>query len=195
MARIELDENSNNEDARAGVRRLTRSVEVADVLGLLMILVTGMSAYATWRTAELASQVLVITARPYLGTADVHFDRTNTEEPRVVADLRNFGTVQATDTAVDGYLLFNGNKVTGRHRGPTTVIDGGVFSPGVPHPVYFHLPADTYQAVQQAKGRLQLKIEMRYSGPGGDHHCYAKSFSYDRDDNEFYSDHGTLACK
>jgi hypothetical protein len=194
MERPNFDQSANSEELRSGIRRLVVSVELADLLGLLMILATAFSAYSTWRTAELAGQLLLITARPYLGNAGVHFDRTNTDEPRVVADLRNFGSVQATDTTIEGQLLFNGQQVAGK-KGPRSTIFAGVFSPNVPHLTYFHLPADTYHEAIDGKGKLQLKLEMRYAGPNGDRHCYSKSFTYDSDDGEFYSDHGTLSCK
>ncbi|MGO9606402.1 MAG: hypothetical protein ACLQAT_23935 [Candidatus Binataceae bacterium] len=186
--------DSQREEIRAGFRRLSTSVEIADLIGVLMILVTGLSAYATWTTARLASQLLTITARPYLGVQGVRFDRTDSNEPRVLADLRNFGSVQATDAVITGHLLFDGKEVAG-HRGPRSTIYAGVFSPGVPHPTYFHLPVDIYHSALDGRGKLQLHLEMRYKGLNGDSHCYAKSFSYDDDDAEFYSDHGTLECQ
>lgn len=186
--------NAHREEFRSGFRRLITSVEIADLIGLLMILVTGFSAYATWTTAQLASQLLIITARPYLGVLSVHFDRTASPEPRVLADLRNFGSVQAMDVIIDGHLLFDGKEVAG-HKGPRPTIYAGVFSPSVPHPTYFHLPAEIYRAALQGHGKLRLHLEMRYQGLGGDSHCYVKSFTYDDDDAEFISDHGTLECK
>lgn len=194
MARPNFDQSANSEELRTGIRRLVLSVEVADLLGLLMILATAFSAYATWRTAELANQLLLITARPYLGNAGVHFDRTDTDEPRVVADLRNFGSVQAADTTINGELLFNGQQVSGK-KGPRPTIFAGVFSPNVPHLTYFHMPVATYREAVEGKGKLQLRLQMRYAGPGGDRHCYTKSFTYDSDDGEFYSDQGTLTCR
>jgi hypothetical protein len=194
VARLNFDQANNSEEVRSGLRRLVVSVELADLLGLLMILATAFSAYSTWRTAQLAGQLLLITARPYLGNKAVYFDRTDTGEPRVVADLRNFGSVQAINTTIDGRLLFNGHPIGGK-KGPRSTIFAGVFSPNVPHPTYFHLPADTYREAIENKGKLQLRLEMRYAGPSGDRHCYSKSFTYDSEDGEFYSDHGTLSCR
>ena len=128
MERSNFDQSANSEELRSGIRRLVVSVELADLLGFLMILATAFSAYSTWRTAELAGQLLLITARPYLGNAGVHFDRIDTDEPRVVADLRNFGSVQATDTTIEGELLFNVAAGCGKERTAVDNLRGSVLS-------------------------------------------------------------------
>ena len=175
-------------------RRLTTSIEIADVIGILMVVTAGLSAYTALMTRHLAEQLLMVTARPYVGTHGVSFDRIDSTEPRVVADIRNFGSVQAGETVIKGHLLFEGKEISG-HRGPRTTVYAGVMSPGVPHPIFFHLPAMIYRSATDGHGDLRLHLEIRYTGPSGDAHCYDKNFAYDADDSQFYSDKGTIECK
>ena len=116
MAIVSPSRSDNRGELRTNVlRRVTGVLEVTDFIALLMVLATALSAYATWRTAQVTRQILLISQRPYIGTESMNLiDDTN---PRVLIDLRNFGTVQAEDTAVSVVHRING-KVLPRYSQP-----------------------------------------------------------------------------
>jgi hypothetical protein len=78
----------------------------------MMVFVTGLTAYATWKTAQVTNEILLTSQRPYIGTESVNFtDETN---PKIVPDLRNFGTLQAGDTMISIVFKANGKALSGR---------------------------------------------------------------------------------
>lgn len=182
----------NRGELRANlVRSVTSALEVTDFIAVMMVFATALSAYATWRTAQVTKQILLISQRPYIGTESMNLiDDTN---PRVLIDLRNFGTVQAEDTVVNVVLRING-KVLPRDSEPQQPGAPVVFSPGVPHRFFRHMTSDMYRDAVQGKINLVVETQVRYSGPQGDKHCYLARDSYDNVDNVFYSQRGSLSC-
>jgi len=77
------------------LKQITTALEITDLIALMMVVVTGLSAYATWRTAEVTNQILLTSERPYVGIESL--DLVDETSPKVRADLRNFGSVQAED--------------------------------------------------------------------------------------------------
>ena len=59
----------------------------------MMVFVTALSAYATWKTAQVTNQILLTAQRPYIGVESVNL--IDSTSPQVVVDLGNFGSVQA----------------------------------------------------------------------------------------------------
>src|SRR5262249_17751753 len=59
-----------------------------DLIALMMVVVTGLSAYATWKTAQVTNEILLTSQCRYIGVESVNLvDETN---PKVVVDFRNF---------------------------------------------------------------------------------------------------------
>lgn len=50
------------------LKRIASALEVTDLIALMMVLATGLSAYATWKTAQVTSEILLTSQRPYIGT-------------------------------------------------------------------------------------------------------------------------------
>jgi hypothetical protein len=188
-----LDEVSENRAAvtRNVLERIVAALEITDLIALMMVLVTGLSAYATWKTAQVTNEILLTAQRPYIGTESVKF--ANETNPTVVADLRNFGTVQAED-AVIGILLKVNGKALSNESEPQQQEDPIVLSPAVPHRFYRHITADTYRDAIEGKTTLVVEIRVRYRGPRGDQHCYLTRNSYDHIDRVFYPRGGSLSC-
>jgi hypothetical protein len=171
------------------LKRIASALEITDLIALMMVLVTALSAYATWKTAQVTNEILLTSQRPYIGIESVNFANGT-----IVADLRNFGTVQAEDALISIVLKVNGKDVSG-HSEPQQQEAPIVLSPWVPHPFYRHLTADTYRDAAQGKTNLVVEIRVRYRGPRGDEHCYLTRHSYDYLDRVFYSSGGSLSCE
>jgi hypothetical protein len=59
---------------RSLVRRLSRALRFADLMALLMVAATGLSAFATWRTAEMTNRIFAVAERPYVGIQHVSLE-------------------------------------------------------------------------------------------------------------------------
>jgi hypothetical protein len=185
------DDASGGADVRNLLKRIASALEITDLIALMMVFATALSAYATWKTAQITNEILLTSQRPYIGTESV--DLTDETNPKVVADLRNFGTVQAEDAVISILLKVNGRALSGdsepQHQDAPIVL-----SPAVPHRFYRHITADTYRDVVEGKTNLVVEIRMRYRGPRGDEHCYLTRDSYDHIDRVFYTQGGSLSC-
>lgn len=177
--------------SRKLLRTIASTLEIADVIALTMALVAALSAYATWKTAQVTKQILLTSQRPYIGTESVNLiGETN---PKVLVELRNFGSVQAEDAVIRIVLRVNG-KALASDSEPQQEETPVVFSPAVPHRFYRHLAADTYRDALQGKANVVVEIRVRYKGPRGDEHCYITRDSYDHVDGIFYPQGGSLSC-
>ena len=176
------------------VRRMIELIEIGDALALLMVVATACSAYATWNTGQITRQLMLVSQRPYVGTETVKLARNASGLPSIMVDLRNFGTVQAEDVRLDEEILLDGNRLPLKCLGQCGQL-AGVLSPGVPHRVYRHVPAEVYQVVVSGRAALAVKLLVRYRGPLQDQECYKKRFVYAADDQEFYSADGEIGCK
>ncbi len=174
------------------LNRIANALEITDLIALMMAVATGLSAYATWKTAQLTNEILLTSQRPYVGIESVHFAAE--ANPSVVADLRNFGTVQAEDAIIRIVLKINGRALPAEFE-PQQQATSIVLSPAVPHPLYRHLSADAYHDVVQGKANLIVEVRVRYKGPRGDEHCYVMRHSYDHMDRVFYPLGGSLGCE
>ncbi len=176
---------------RTLLRTMISALEITDLIALMMVFATALSAYATWRTEQVTNQILLISQRPYIGLQSIKLlGNTN---PRVAEELRNFGTVQAEQTRVSIVLRVDGDALSGDSE-PQQHEDPLVFSPGVPHRFYRHITLDTYRGAVQGKMNLVIETQVRYKGPRGDEHCYLTVDNYDHADGVFHPQRGSLSC-
>ena len=157
-------------------RTIISALEITDLIALMMVFATALSAYATWRTEQVTNQILLISQRPYIGLESVKL--VGDTNPKVVEELRNFGNVQAEQTQVSIALSVDGDALSGDSE-PQQQEDSLVFSPGVPHRFYRHITLDTYYGAVQGKMNLVIETQVRYRGPRGDEHCYLTVDNYD----------------
>ncbi len=172
-------------------RTIVSALEITDLIALTMVLATALSAYATWKTEQVTNQILLISQRPYIGLESIKL--VGNTNPKVVEELRNFGTVQAEQIRVSIALRVDGDALSGDSE-PQRQVDPLVFSPGVPHRFYRHITLDTYHGAVQGKMNLVIETQVRYRGPRGDEHCYLTVDNYDRADGVFHPQRGSLSC-
>jgi hypothetical protein len=132
-------------EIRAGAtRKLLRTIasalQITDLLALMMVLATALSAYATWKMTQLTNEILLSSQCPYIGTESVSL--VGTPSPKVMTDLRNFGSVQAEHAEISIVLRVNG-KALSLDSEPQRQDSPVILSPGVPHRFYRHLSQDT----------------------------------------------------
>src|ERR1700736_4953634 len=77
------------------LRTERRILTVADFMALLMVAATAFTAIATYRTYQVSELIFAISDRPFIGVQKVSFERTDTEQPAIVIDFRNFGPIPA----------------------------------------------------------------------------------------------------
>lgn len=176
---------------RTLLRTLVGALEITDLLALMMVFATALSAYATWKTQQVTNQILLISQRPYIGLEAINL--VGNTNPKVVEDLRNFGAVQAGQTRVSIVLRVNEDALSGDSE-PQQQDAPLVFSPGVPHRFYRHITSDTYRDAVQGKVNLVIETQVRYKGPLGDEHCYLTVYRYDHADGVFCPQRGSLSC-
>jgi hypothetical protein len=147
MLRTQAGENRGS-PTRNLLKRIATALEITDLIALMMVVVTGLSAYATWKTAQVTNQILLTSQRPYIGVESVNLvDEAN---PRVVVDLGNFGSVQAEDATISIVLEIAGKALSGDSESQLQNAPI-VLSLAVPHRFYRHLSADTYPKSWKAR--------------------------------------------
>jgi len=170
---------------------IASTLQVTDLIALMMVFVTALSAYSTWKTAQITNQILLTSQRPYIGTESI--DLIDAASPRVVAELRNFGSVQAEHAVISIVLIVNG-KALSLDSEPQRQEAPVVLSPAVPHRFYRHVSSEIYRDAIQGKADLVVEIQVRYRGPRGDEHCYLTRDRFDSIDDFFYPQRGSLSC-
>jgi len=179
---------------RSLVARMGQALRLADFMAILMVLATFFSAYATWRTALVTSSIFAVVDRPFLGVQQITFEGTDTQQPAIVVNFRNFGNIHAIDSIVGAYALVDGKMV----KGPADTLsemDAGILSPNVPHTFYVFMPPDLYQAVAVGKSSLQVHVRMLYKGPAhAQQLCYFERFVYDFRVKVFQASGGDDRC-
>lgn len=181
-------------EQRAILRAQRRILTTADVMALLMVAATAMTAFATWRTYRISDLVLQVSERPFLGVQQVNFERVNSAQPVIVVDFRNFGPIPAETATVSVSALLDGKAVPPR-KGEMTDSNQGVISPGVPHYLYVFLQPDEYQKAVTGAANLMVLVSIVYKGPAlGRTFCLTKKVFYDSNIAAFRPDGGTAQC-
>ena len=179
---------------RSLLARLAQAVKLADFMAILMVLATFFSAYATWRTALVTSTIFAVADRPFLGVQQVTFDTTDPQQPVILVNFRNFGSIPALDAIVGAHALVDG-KLVKASADRLSEMNVGILSPNVPHTFYVFIPLDKYQAVAAGKSKLQVHVRMLYKGPAHQQQlCYFERYAYDSRVNIFQASGGDDHC-
>jgi hypothetical protein len=193
-AEEEKHERRIDAQAREILRTERRILTVADFMALMMVAATAFTALATWRTYKVSELIFAIQDRPFLGVQRVTFERTDTAEPAIVVDFRNFGPIPA-DGAIIAVSALLGGKPLPPRDGEGTASDQGTVSPGVPHYFYFFLLSDQYKEAISGAAHLMVRVRMEYKGPALDRRfCYMKNLFYDSHTGTFRPAGGSSVC-
>ncbi len=193
LIRRELQRERRRE--RVEEARVSRAIGFADFMAAVMVVVTAFSAYATWRTAQVTSLVFATADRPFIGVAKVQFEATDTADPYIAVDYRNFGKIFATDGLVSVNAWIDGKIAPDPVPVLMNVSETGSIPPDVDHFFYRHLPADAYQDIVSGKRKLQLGVRVVYKGPAPDsEYCNFKRFIYDYRTANFRPAGGSDKC-
>jgi hypothetical protein len=181
---------------RVEERRFKYAVGFADFMAALMVIATALSAYATWRTAQVTGLVFATADRPFIGVAKLQFEATESANPYVAVDFRNFGRIPAVDALVNVTARVDGKPVPDPLQSSMDSAETGGVPPDVDQFIYRHLPLETYRDVISGKSRLQIGVRMVYKGPAPNtEYCNAKRFIYDQATATFRPAGGTDKCK
>lgn len=187
-------ERRHDAERRELLRTERRILTAADVMALLMVAATAMTAFATWRTYRISDLILQVSERPFLGVQQVTFERIDTAQPLIVVDFRNFGPIPAEATSITVTALLDGKQIPPRD-GEMTDNNQGVVAPGVPHFFYVFLQKDEYQRSVSGAAQLMVQVSMVYKGPAlGRTFCLTKKVFYDFHVGGFRPDGGSSEC-
>lgn len=179
---------------RSQLIRVGRAIRLADFMAILMVLATGFSAYATWRTAQVTRMVFAVSDRPFMGVESVNFEDPTSPNPRVAVAFRNFGRIPAIDAFVSVHSLIDG-KLVKSNDGDMTTMDPGVLLPGVEHYFYNYLPPNLYESVVSGKSKMQVHVRIVYKGPAQtEEFCYFGRLFYDQHSATFRAGGGSDRC-
>ena len=72
QVRVYKDPDETSEDHSVTTRNLLKAIasalEITDLIALMMLFVVGLSAYATWKTAQVTNEILLTSQRIYIGS-------------------------------------------------------------------------------------------------------------------------------
>lgn len=181
--------------AREILRTQRRILSIADFMALMMVAATAFTAFATWRTYKVSELIFAIQDRPFIGVEKVTFERTDTPEPAIVVDFRNFGPIPADDAMVTVVALLDGKLIPPRN-GEMSTMDQGVVSPQIPHFFYVFLQSDEYKKSIDGTAHLMVRVTVEYKGPALDRRfCYLKKMVYDFHSATFRPAGGSSTCR
>src|SRR5262245_2758515 len=194
LLRHELERERRWEHAEE--RRVSRAIGLTDFLAVLMVIATGFSAFATWRTAQVTSLVFAIADRPFMGVAKVEFEATDSPDPHLTVVYKNFGRIPAVDGLVSVDALIDGKPAPDPFPGAMDVHETGSIAPDVDHFFYRFLNADSYKDVVSGKSRLRVEVRIDYKGLAPNtQYCEFKRFVYDYRSATFRHAGGSNKCK
>src|SRR6516164_9278925 len=129
LLRHELERERRWEHAEQ--RRVSRALGLTDLLAVLMVIATGFSAFATWRTAQVTSLVFAVADRPFMGVAKLEFEATDTTDPHLTVVYKNFGRIPAVDGLVTVDAWIDGKLAPDPFPGAMDVHETGSIAPDV----------------------------------------------------------------
>lgn len=194
--RIERELVRERRREREEERRVSRAVGFADFMAVLMVIATGFSAFATWRTASITSLVFATADRPFMGVSKVQFEATDSPNPYVSILYKNFGRIPAVDGIVSVNAWIDGKVAPDPVADAMTMSETGSIPPEVDHYFYRYFTPDSYKAVTDGSGHLKIEVRMVYKGPEkGSEYCDFKRFIYDHRTGTFRHSGGSNKCQ
>ena len=194
VLRKELERERRREHAEE--QRVSRVIGLTDLLAVLMVVATGFSAFATWRTAQVTSLVFAVADRPFMGVAKLEFEATDTTDPHLTVVYKNFGRIPAVDGLVTVDAWIDGKLAPDPFPGAMDVHETGSIAPDVDQFFYRYFSADSYKAVVGGKSRLRVDVRIDYKGLAPNtQYCDFKRFVYDYRTATFRHAGGSNKCR
>jgi hypothetical protein len=193
MAEGQQPQQRLSKTERSLLGRVNNIVAITDVMAIMMVGATALSAYATWRSAKISNLLFLVSERPYIGVERVVLERPDHGGARILLDYRNFGRVPAIDTVMTAEVMVDG-KLVGKSDERGRIVRAGVISPEVPNHLYSYIGEDLYQAILAGKSEAIVVLHANYRGPAGESFCGYERFTYDFRSAWFGSSGGTTDC-
>ena len=194
--RIERELVRERRRERQEERRVSRAIGFADFMAFLMVIATGFSAFATWRTATVTSLVFATADRPFMGIARVQFEATDTQNPYVSILYKNFGRIPAVDGIVSVNAWLDGKVAPDPVADAMNVSETGSIPPEVDHFFFRYFSPDAYKEIASGKAHLQIEWRIVYKGPArGSEYCDFKRYAYDARTGTFRHSAGSDKCR
>lgn len=179
---------------RSLLRRLVEVLRFLDLMTLLMVAATVLSAIATWRSSQIAHQILRSAYRPYVGVREMKLDLSNPTKPQVRIEILNFGTIPAEKMVLSVSKTVDGKPVPDFEGVPEVVVPVGVLTPSAPDDFGSLLPIHYLQPVVDGKSQLSVRVRTTYNDAANNHYCYDETFGYFAPTARFSPAHGSDEC-
>ena len=176
-------------------RRVSRAIGFADFMAVLMVIATGFSAFATWRTATVTSLVFATSDRPFMGVAKLDFEATDTPKPYVAILYKNFGKIPAVDGMVSVNAWIDGKVAPDPIADAMNITETGGIPPDVDHYFYRYFTPESYEDIATGKTHLQIEWRIVYKGPAKGEYCDFKRYAYDARTRTFRHSGGSDKCR
>ncbi len=191
-----IDEPGQGAERLAGrdtrlLGRIADFLGVVDLIAVMMVIATVCTAIATWRTASIATSIYLASERPYMGVVSLKLSHDRPNEPRVIVEYKNFGSVAAEDVVMFRRVIVDGQMI----KGQTQRKAAGIVSPGAPHFMFIHLPRASTDAIIAGRSTLRVEIGAIYQGVNRASLCYLERFAYEAEENVFEIDGGSPRCQ
>jgi len=194
--RVERELVRERRRERQEERRVSRAIGFADFMAFLMVIATGFSAFATWRTATVTSLVFATADRPFMGIAKLEFEATDSPKPYVAILYKNFGKIPAVDGIVSVNAWLDGKIAPDPIADAMNVTETGSIPPEVDHFFYRYFTPQSYQDIASGKTHLQIEWRIVYKGPAkGSEYCDFKRYAYDARTGTFRHSGGSDKCR
>jgi hypothetical protein len=115
------------------LRTIANTLQITDLTALMTVFATALNAHATWKTTRITNEILLTSQRPYVGTVSIKL--IGATSPRVVVELRNFGSVRAKPAVISIALMLNGKELpldseSQRQQAPGCTVTSGISRQG-----------------------------------------------------------------
>lgn len=179
---------------RSLLMRVIRVLRLQDLMTLMMVTATVLSAAATWRSTQIAHQILRSAYRPYVGVREMILDSSNPEKLVVRIEILNFGSIPAEHMVLNVSKTIDGKPLSDLGSVPDIALSIGVLTPSTPDYYNSFLPSGYLGAIVDGHSQFKVRVRTTYADASRNRYCYDETFAYFAPTARFSPFHGTGEC-
>jgi hypothetical protein len=179
---------------RSLLMRILGVLRLQDLMTLMMVAATVLSAVATWRSTQIAHQILRSAYRPYVGVREMKLDSSNPERLVVRIEILNFGSIPAENMVLNVSKTIDGRPFSDLGSVPDIALPIGVLTPSTPDYYNSFLPGGYLGAIVDGHSQFKVRVRTTYADASRNRYCYDETFAYFAPTARFSPFHGTGEC-
>lgn len=186
--------NTFDRAERSLLMRVLGVLRLQDLMTALMVIATILSAVATWRSTQIAHQILRSAYRPYVGVRELILDSSNPERLVVRIEVLNFGSIPAENMVLNVSKTIDSKPVPAVEGVPDISLPIGVLTPSTPDYFYSFFPSRYLRAIVDGESEFKVRVRTTYTDASRNRFCYDETFAYFAPTARFSPFHGTGEC-